>query len=235
VDDVTPSIPPIPVPPIVSTKPCRFCCEPIDPRATVCKHCRTDLSIRRYLTLSNTTLALFTALIAVVGTFAPAIKNTFVPNTSQLRARFVNFTVASDKLFATFIVTNAGGQPGVVGNGSLYMAIKGSDNTEMQASFNLLTNPPIMIGPGNTAIYTLNVDVANPLFAPANAAAIFNQIFAKLQELPKKPATIQAGVVAPEIEKGFCGARLAMWNYAGPKGLLIAQIPCEEFSIMRVS
>ena len=53
---------------------CPVCKESIVKGAKICINCKSDLSWKRYLAVSNTTLALLTALLAVAGTLGAQIK-----------------------------------------------------------------------------------------------------------------------------------------------------------------
>jgi hypothetical protein len=73
----------------VTTKPCPVCGELIKISARKCIHCSSDLDWRRYLGLSSTTLAVLTALIAVIGTVAPTVRTALEPKDSRLHLSFV--------------------------------------------------------------------------------------------------------------------------------------------------
>src|SRR5258706_15778244 len=51
-------------------KPCPVCGEEIKVSARKCIHCSSELTWRKYLTFSSTTLALLTALVSVIATGA---------------------------------------------------------------------------------------------------------------------------------------------------------------------
>jgi hypothetical protein len=84
--------------------PCPLCRELIDAKARLCKHCKSDLSWRRYFSFSQTTLALVTALIAVIGTVGPQIKVLFQPDSLEISAVLASTTAST----ATFQISNYG-------------------------------------------------------------------------------------------------------------------------------
>jgi hypothetical protein len=55
---------------VVPTRPCPICCGLIPAGARLCVLCKSDLTWRRHLTIGNSSLALVTALVAVVGSTA---------------------------------------------------------------------------------------------------------------------------------------------------------------------
>lgn len=98
--------------------PCPVCREPIRAGAKKCTHCDSDLGWRRYMGLSNTTLALLTALVSVLVTAAPAMKRFLEPDDSRIRG----IPAASQESFGETIwmlVSNSGRRMGVVAGGFL--------------------------------------------------------------------------------------------------------------------
>jgi hypothetical protein len=71
--------------PPVRTVPCRVCRESILQGAKKCIHCGSMLDWRRWLGLSETTLALLVALVTVVAATAPRIVELLTPRYSDLR------------------------------------------------------------------------------------------------------------------------------------------------------
>jgi hypothetical protein len=78
---------PVPSAPTSDRRPCPACAEAISTAANKCVHCGSELSWRRHIAFSTTTLALITAFIAVLGTVGPSIKSLF-----EYRDAFLNFT-----------------------------------------------------------------------------------------------------------------------------------------------
>lgn len=90
-----------------TSTPCRYCREPVDPQARICKHCGTDLTWRRHLAFSNTTLALMTAFLAVVGTVGPIVKDLLKPSAARISADLVG----SSGGVVVLLLQNTGGTP----------------------------------------------------------------------------------------------------------------------------
>jgi hypothetical protein len=65
--------------------PCPVCREPIKAGARKCVHCNSALDWRRFLGVSETTLALLVALVTVVAAAGPKLIELFTPNTSDLK------------------------------------------------------------------------------------------------------------------------------------------------------
>lgn len=99
-----------PEPVVASTVPCPMCREPVDPKARLCRHCKSDLTWRRHISISSTTIAMITALIAVLGTVGPAAKRMFMPSDASISATLVG----SDRNGVTMLLQNAGGKAGTV-------------------------------------------------------------------------------------------------------------------------
>ena len=62
---------------------CMACKLEIEPGAWKCIHCETIQNWRRYLTLSNSVLALLVALLSVSTVFVPLVYNTFLYEDSR--------------------------------------------------------------------------------------------------------------------------------------------------------
>jgi len=87
--------------------PCPMCREPIEPVAKLCKHCKSDLTWRRYLQFSNTTLALLTALIAVVAAVGPGIKTLLLPG-ARVTVSLVGQADPANDAQVAVLVSNGG-------------------------------------------------------------------------------------------------------------------------------
>lgn len=101
--------------------PCPICRELIFRGAKLCIHCKSDLTWKRYLSISNTTLALLTALIAVVGTVGPQLQRMYFGENSRLTAAVLG--EAPESGLISVLVTNEGTRPGYVGKSSLILPI----------------------------------------------------------------------------------------------------------------
>lgn len=91
--------------------PCPMCREPIAKEARICIHCRSDLTLKRFLPVGSTALAMMTAFIAVVAAVGPMIKQQFfVVQNSDISVVLVD--ERSDSL--TFLATNNGTRVGAI-------------------------------------------------------------------------------------------------------------------------
>ncbi|VTU25005.1 hypothetical protein SRS16CHR_03572 [Variovorax sp. SRS16] len=111
---------------------CPNCREPVDPRAKICKTCRSDLSWKRHLTISHTTLALLIALISVLGSLVPVIGDAMKPANS----RFEITVVAAEQTPATLtlFVKNTGKKDGVIDGALLEISNVGKLHAEILKS-----------------------------------------------------------------------------------------------------
>jgi len=124
------------------TKPCPQCCEPIIRQAKFCKHCKADLSWRRHVAFSSTSLALLTALVAVTGTLGPAIKQMLVPSQAQPDA----LLIGSDDKSVTFLLTNSGAKATTV-NRAIIVKVT---NSGKRLAIDFRADPVAIIPPGGT-------------------------------------------------------------------------------------
>ena len=69
---------------------CPACGERIRARAKVCIVCKSDLTWKRFLPVGSTTLAMTTALVAVVATVAPGLKRLAETDSPRLDAQFLS-------------------------------------------------------------------------------------------------------------------------------------------------
>ena len=76
----------------IAFKPCPICAEQIRFAAKKCVHCSSDLSWRGFVGISNSTLALLTALVAVVSTTVPSLKQALYGNRSDLSVFYVGLS-----------------------------------------------------------------------------------------------------------------------------------------------
>lgn len=96
----------------IELKPCIECALTIPQAAKLCSHCDTYQDKRRFLHLSNTTLALLTALVSVLGVAAPAIYKAIHKPTSE--AAIVDMAVDGTRLRVTAM--NWGDAPAILGS-----------------------------------------------------------------------------------------------------------------------
>ncbi|WP_426424177.1 hypothetical protein [Bradyrhizobium genosp. A] len=94
------------------TKRCPVCGEAIWVNARKCTHCDTDFTWRAYLSFGNTTLALITALIAVLAASVPAIRLFLTPENSQLSGVFAGISTSGETVSMLF--SNGGRRTGAI-------------------------------------------------------------------------------------------------------------------------
>jgi hypothetical protein len=125
---------------------CPVCGELIASRAQKCVHCCSELTWRKYLTFSNTSLALVTALIAVVGATAPAIHTLLTPKNSAMRA---NFSGADpDGKTISVLVSNDGRRTGAVNR--LALTVDFGDHRGMNIEPRTKDDTAIFVDPEKT-------------------------------------------------------------------------------------
>ncbi|MGO4379728.1 hypothetical protein [Pseudoduganella sp. RAF53_2] len=109
---------------------CLACKEEIKPGALICKHCKTDLSWRRHLQIGQTSLALVTAFVAVLGAVAPNIKSAFQSSHSQ-----ISYTMTSSTFdTVTLLVTNYGPEMGLVSDLTVWVIADITDAKGQQSN-----------------------------------------------------------------------------------------------------
>ena len=96
---------------------CPVCKEPIRVGARVCVHCKSDLSWRRFLGVGSTTLAMLTALVAVVGTVGPEIKKLTETDDSKISA----VVVTSSRDSIGLLVKNDGNRLGLITSAMVHL------------------------------------------------------------------------------------------------------------------
>jgi hypothetical protein len=111
---------------ILDTRPCPVCAEPIKGQARKCIHCGSALDWTRYLGISNVTLALLTALVAVIAQAAPVVRSALEPRDSRLHPTFMGTGSRRAVLDGTImngdvilLISNDGAEAGGVVTGRL--------------------------------------------------------------------------------------------------------------------
>jgi hypothetical protein len=120
-EDIKASTPPVAFdqPSAAAKVRCPVCCEQIEPGARHCIHCSSDLTWRRHLHFSNTTLALLTALIAVLGTLGPKVAELLDPRGTRIQGVFVGDVKGTAHY--SFLATNRGAEGGVIRGGGFHV------------------------------------------------------------------------------------------------------------------
>ena len=96
---------------------CPMCRLPVQQGAKICINCKSDLTWRRYLQVSQTTLALLTALIAVVAAVGPELKDLFASAEPRLSVILLDATASELSL----LVANSGLPPGVLASATVWI------------------------------------------------------------------------------------------------------------------
>lgn len=93
-----------------TVKLCKLCSEEIKKGAIICIHCNSFQDWRRFLTISNTTLALLIALITVISsTVPPFLRATERPH-SRIKLQFLE----ADQWSIYFSASNLGNRKGTI-------------------------------------------------------------------------------------------------------------------------
>lgn len=95
-------------------KQCLVCGEEIWVNARKCIHCNSDFGWRRFWNFSNTTLALLTALLAVIVAWFPLLASWLTPDKSVLSAQFIEISPTGNTISLLF--NNAGRRHGAISN-----------------------------------------------------------------------------------------------------------------------
>jgi hypothetical protein len=100
-----------------SSKACRVCGEEIKAAARKCIHCDSFQDWRANLGISTTALSLVVALVSVLATAIPIVRQAITPRDSNFLFSFQGAT--KDAILA--IVANRGARPGTVSSGDLLL------------------------------------------------------------------------------------------------------------------
>ena len=89
---------------------CRFCREPLPPRAVYCTKCSNFQDWRRFFSVSSVVLSLLIALLSVLSTGGPTIVRVLTPNRSriEIKAAYLSNTGLN------VVVSNTGNRPGFI-------------------------------------------------------------------------------------------------------------------------
>jgi hypothetical protein len=147
------------------TKRCPVCDEPIGIAARKCIHCNSYLNYRRLFVFGNDTLALLTALLAVLGTLLPPLYREFIQDkNSSIKLTFASNGTdeANDKTIINFIASNAGQRAGSISSGAIDVQMPPSRKDSEDTSFFIyLVAPggtPFIVAPGQTKLVSMVVN-----------------------------------------------------------------------------
>lgn len=140
-----------------SKVPCRYCKEPIARGARLCVHCKSGQTRwGRVLTVSTPTLALLTAIIAIVGGLAPEFKKTFIdPRDAQLNATILDED--RNEQTVSLLIDNDGPKIGALVNAYVVVPFTRSSGQKggLQLQIRYPHDPAIVIAPKSSAVHTL--------------------------------------------------------------------------------
>lgn len=129
---------------------CPICRHSLPVGARYCIECKHDLTWRRHLGISNTALALLTALIAVAASSIDAIKKLFEPNDSAFHAQLIGTSSRDENV--SLLVSNNGKRTGAVIGGAVYVSRSVANSPNLEAQIHLeYRDPhrmPVLIKPG---------------------------------------------------------------------------------------
>ncbi|MDM0110402.1 hypothetical protein QTH97_36340 [Variovorax sp. J22R24] len=140
--------------PLVSAVQCPACREQINPQAKLCKHCKADLTWKRYLPIGSTTLAMATGLIAVSATVVPPLVRTLEVQNSRISALLIG---AGQRSKAFLLVSNDGPRIGAISS-----VVTVTQEDRVVAQVKLEVNPPqgvVFVQPHSTQQVVLGWEV----------------------------------------------------------------------------
>jgi predicted nucleic acid-binding Zn ribbon protein len=139
-------------------KSCNDCGESIPSDAAKCIHCDAFQDWRRYVNFSTTMVALITALISVVASSLPAVRELVIGDRSDMKLSFQR--VENGKIL--LLGSNSGTRPGAVNRASLTLT-KSDDRREIPFKGSWHEASPNddkgfeVLGPGKSALFVLDV------------------------------------------------------------------------------
>jgi hypothetical protein len=204
-----------PTPVVDSNKPCPVCSETINSKARKCRHCSSELGWRRFLGLSDTTLAILTALIAVMGSMIPIFKTAFDVDDSNMHAVFMGMGSARSispqgELMpgsTILLVSNDGNKGGgiVAASFDVRWAVAGKEHM-LYVVLRTPHDEPIIIAPGSAVAVRLSNDNRFVL-TPGTSAT---DVKALLQPIPGR-----GRFSAPLEMTATCSVSIAFANASG--------------------
>ncbi|WP_298517481.1 hypothetical protein [uncultured Kordia sp.] len=121
-------------------KKCKYCKSDIDKQASYCTHCSHYQNWRRFFKASNSTLALFIALITVLTSTLPILNKMFEKEKTSLTFSFLESTDGNFDI----LVTNEGNKRGIIGSVKLKLSISKKNDQYEELSLTLGSNPRII-------------------------------------------------------------------------------------------
>jgi hypothetical protein len=136
---------------------CAMCAEPIQAAAHKCKHCGSYQGPppwRERINVSNTTLSLLVALIAVIGAVAPGIKTLVTPTVATFRFSAPSFRPGA----VSVVATNIGAQPAFLDSAFIMIPQKAGGEPYIYELRSSDVPADQRVGPGETKLLTYTFD-----------------------------------------------------------------------------
>jgi hypothetical protein len=182
--------------------PCPVCREPIARGARKCTECGSDLGWRRFFIFGNTTLALLTALVSVIGASYPAFKSMLTPRVSVLSAVFTGIKVSGTVV--SMLVANRGQETGALRDVAFVYGPSERDDRLVVAALALPGDGAVFVEPGKTLGLNVSMDIRR--------ITLYSEDPAKYPQFIEafKKAEGAGGAI-----EGFCGIGLIFINSDG--------------------
>lgn len=183
-----------PTPSTNETRQCPVCGEQIWVRAQKCVHCQAELTWRRYLGFSSTTLALVTALIAVISASVPALLILFTPENSSLHTVFAGISTSGDTVSLLF--SNRGRRVGAINRAEVAVTYVTTDHDHNVFAIYPETkgDAAISIAPGTTILVPFSFSGVRCEWMPSSAKKDIQSLAdVKRPILAEKSTSCQAG------------------------------------------
>jgi|SRR5579871_4990461 len=217
----------------VPTRLCPICLSPVPVGARICLACKSDLSWRRYLSISNTSLALLTALISVLAASAPVIKSLLTPTEAVIHLSLVQAPLPNASLGGplahtaseekppnklVILVTNSGRHDGILIPTGFTFEWGSSPQHGVNTGLTSEDGLPVFVKPGEAKLITA---VVGPLLTPQRGTAVDDVETMLKTKGWQKTATCQATFVTVDLQ--------------GKRKLTKAEDDCSRFALLVVN
>lgn len=212
---------------------CPFCRAQIAKGSKICINCKSDLSWKRYLTVSNAMLVLFAAVLGVGGTIALQLDKLLTPDDSAISATLIGEN-PSERLISV-LVTNDGPRKGSILDAALELPFI----TDLKTEHVEFVSIPIKLVNGVVNVPERSSQQVNFKFDPLNPdkppGVVLNRGFARegsLKNLGKDslldlPNYSQVGT-ATVMMTPECRMRLSIVSAKGEESDLTSRFECSR-------
>jgi hypothetical protein len=213
--------------PIASdAKLCPVCGEEIKISARKCIHCSSDLTWRSYLTFSNTTLALLTALVSVIATGAPLIRQALeIKNSSMEFFVISGGGMSGGSAYMRVLINNLGARAGTLLGGEIVVSdTKLSVLPEIHMSLSIPHANFYLAKPGETKVIDFDVSwcCRDAGFTDTGISE-----FSRFITIPRGKSVSEA-----PINSATCKLNLNVLNFAGGYSFPERPFPCGWLAAM---